>query len=55
MKNEFIKNKELFMIKEARKYIAVYKIKEWWKKIYYSPNTAVGKKRLEKSYKTLFE
>ena len=35
--------------------MAIYKIKEWWKEIYYSPNTAVGKKRIEKSYDALFK
>ena len=49
------KNKELFIIDEARKYMAVYKIKNWWKEIYYSPNTKIGKRRLEKSYGALFE
>ena len=53
-KNKFNKNKELCMIEEARKYMAVYKIKKWWKKIYYSPNTEVGKRRLDKNYDDLF-
>ena len=52
--NEFTKNKELFIIEEAKKYMAIYKIKKWWKEIYYSPNTKIGKKRLQKSYQTLF-
>ena len=55
VKNKFIKDKELLMIEEAKKYMAVYKIKKWWKEIYYSPNTKVGKRRLEKSYDALFE
>ena len=42
--NDFTKNKELFMIEEARKYMAIYKIKKWWKEIYYSPYTEVGKR-----------
>ena len=42
-KNKFTKNKKLFMIEEAKKYMAVYKIKKWWGEIYYSPNTKVGK------------
>ena len=53
-KNKFTKSKDLFMIEEAKKYMAVYKIKKWWKGIYYSPNTEVGKRRLEKSYNDLF-
>lgn len=44
IENEFTKNKESFMIKEAWKYIAIYKIKKWGKGIYYSPHTKVGKK-----------
>jgi len=59
MRNIFTKifpeEKELFMIEEALKYMAVYKIKNWWKKIYYSPNTKVGKRRLMKSYNTLLD
>ena len=43
------------MIEEARKYMAIYKIKKWWKEIYYSPHTKVGKKRLIKSYDAMFE
>ena len=43
------------MIEEAKKYIAIYKIQKLWKKIYYSPNTEVGKRRLKKSYDALFE
>ena len=42
------------MIEEARKYMAIYKIK-MVKQIYYSPNTEVGKRRLIKSYDALFE
>ena len=53
--NEFTKNKELFMIEEAKKYMAVYKIKKWWKEIYYSPYTKIGKKRLIKSYDDFFK
>ena len=52
--NNFTKNRELFMEEEARKYMAVYKIKQWWVNIYYSPDTEIGKKRLEKSYDVLF-
>ena len=55
LENEFTKNKELFMIEEVRKYMAVYKIKKWWKEIYYSPHTEIGKRRLKKSYNDLFE
>ena len=43
------------MIEEARKYMAIYKIKKWWKRIYYSPNTKVGKRQINKSYDDLFE
>ena len=32
-----------------RQYMAIYKIKQWWKKIYYSPHTDIGYKRLYKS------
>ena len=43
------------MIEEARKYMAISKIKKWWKKIYYSPNTKVGKRQINKSYDDIFE
>ena len=42
------------MIEEARKYMAIYKIKKWWKEIYYSPYTEVGKRRFKKSFDSLF-
>ena len=53
--NEFTRSKELFMIEEARKYMAIYKIKKWWKKIYDSPYTEVGKRQINKSYDDLFK
>ena len=53
--NKFTVNKEVFIAKEARKYMASYKIKKWWKKIYYSPYTEVGKRQINKSYDDLFK
>ena len=52
--NKFTKNKELFMVEEARKFMAIYKIKQWWKEICLSPYTKVGKKLFNKSYDALF-
>ena len=54
LENEFTKNKELFMIEEASKYMAIYKNQKRWKEINYSPHTEVGKRRLNKSYDDLF-
>ena len=39
----------------AREYMAAYKIKMFWKKIYYSPQTEIGKRRLERDYQKMFE
>ena len=38
------------IIEKSREYMAVYKIKKWWKKILYSPNTTIGKKFINKMY-----
>ncbi len=52
--NPFTEEKELFILKEARRYMAIYKIKVWWKKIYYSPHTRIGRERFIKKYDDLF-
>ena len=43
-KNKFKKEKELFFEKEYKKYLAVYKIQNWWKHITMSPYYAIGRK-----------
>ena len=45
-KNDFIERK-------CREYMAVYKIKEAWKECYYSPYTEIGKRRCKRSYDML--
>jgi len=49
----FTKDKEIFFIKEIRKYMASYKIFLWWNIISYNPRTKIGKKRLELEYESL--
>ena len=52
--NKFIKEKDDFIERKCREYMAVYKIKEYWKECYYSPYTRIGKRRLRRSYDMLF-
>ena len=51
---KFTVEREKYLIQKVREYIAVYKIKEFWKKCYYDPKTKIGKKRLEREYNKLF-
>ena len=46
--------KQGFLEKRTREYMAAHKIKQWWKGVYYSPYTEVGKRRLLKEYQELF-
>ena len=52
--NTFKGEKQVFMEKKAREYMASYKIKSAWTEVYLSPYTEVGKRRLLKEYHELF-
>lgn len=53
-RGKFTVEREKYLVKKVREYLAVYKIKEFWKKCYYDPKTKIGKKRLEREYDKLF-
>ena len=42
--NEFQKEKQLFIENAYNKYIAAYKIQQWWKHITMSPHYKIGRK-----------
>ena len=46
--NKFEKDKELFIEEEYRKYLAAYKIQNWWKHITMSPYYAIGRKFIDR-------
>ena len=46
--NEFQKDKELFIEEAYNKYIAAYKIQQWWKHITMSPYYAIGRKFIDR-------
>ena len=52
--NKFQKEKELFIEKEFREYIAAYRIQQWWYKITLSPEYAVGRRCINRKYDKLF-
>ena len=49
----FQKDKEQFIERKAREYMAAYKIRRAWLECYLSPYTIIGKKRLEKEYNAM--
>ena len=51
----FQKDKELFIEEEYRKYLASYRIQQWWKHITMSPHYAIGRKLINKKYDELFD
>lgn len=53
--NSFEKEKELFINRKKREYIAAYKIQQWWYKVTMSPEYVIGRKFIEKRRAELFE
>ena len=53
-RNTFSKEKEIFIFNEYIKYLAAYKIQQWWKHITLSPHYKIGRKFIEKKYDDLF-
>ena len=53
--NTFLKEKELFFEQAYQKYLAAYKIQQWWHKITMSPHYKIGRKFINKKYDDLFE
>ena len=50
----FDEDRDKLIETEARKHMAIYKIKKAWKKCYYSPQTEIGRRRLNRDYNNLF-
>ena len=46
--NEFQKDKELLFEDAYKKYLAAYKIQQWWKHITMSPYYAIGRKFIDR-------
>ena len=42
--------KQNWIQEQYRKYMAAYKIKNWWKSIYWNPHHPVGQKQINKKY-----
>ena len=53
--NTYAKSKWYFISQEYRRYLAAYRIQQWWHRIRLDPRHQVGKKRIEREYSELFE
>ena len=51
---DFKKDKDIFLNKKRREYMAAYKIQQWWYMITLSPYYKIGKKFIEKRRQELF-
>ena len=51
--NEFQKEKQLFIEDAYKKYIAAYKIQQWWKHITMSPYYKIGRKFIDRDGQAL--
>ena len=54
-KNTFTKEKEIFNDNQYRRYMAAYKIQQWYKSIILSPHYKIGRKMINLKYTALFE
>ena len=53
--NKFEHDRNNFIELEYRKYMAVYKISNWWLQLKYNPNSKVGKKFMLALYQENFD
>jgi hypothetical protein len=53
--NPFTKEKELFLNRKYREYMAAYKIQQWCLSIIISPHYKIGRTLINKKYKELFK
>ena len=51
----FEKEKQHYIEKEMRRYLAAYKIQQWWYKVTLSPEYVVGRKFINRKYDKIFE
>ncbi len=52
--HKFTKSKPDFITLECRRYLAAYRIQQWWHRIREDPHHPVGIRRLEREYTKLF-
>ncbi len=52
--NPFTKAKQDFITNEYRRYLAAYRIQQWWHQIQSDPRHPLGIRRLEREYAKLF-
>ncbi len=52
--NKITKSKQDFITQKYRKYLAAYKIQQWWLRIRLDPRHPVGIRRLNREYTALF-
>ena len=50
----FKNDKKLFLEEGYKKYMAAYKIQQWWYKITLSPEYKIGRKMINSKYDELF-
>ena len=53
-KNKFLKEKNLFTEKQMRKYLAAYRIQQYWDKALTNPSCTIGRNKINRNYDELF-
>ena len=51
---EFDGDRHRFIAREYRKYLAAYRIQQWWHRLRLDPRHPVGRRRLDREYTELF-
>ena len=53
-RNKFLKEKELFTEQQMRKYLAAYRIQQYWDKALTNPSCTIGRNKINRNYDELF-
>ena len=53
-RNKFLKEKKLFTEKQMRKYLAAYRIQQYWDKALTNPSCTIGRNKINRNYDELF-
>ena len=53
-RNKFLKEKKLFTEKQMRKYLAAYRIQQYWDKALTNPSCTIGRNKINRGYDELF-
>ena len=53
-KNPFSYEKKLFIEKQMRKYLAAYRIQQYWGKALTNPSCTIGRNKINRNYDELF-